>query len=101
MTITRVLCLSHALLVPVSLYQIWFYAHTANPYPDKLDKSDLSKKTGMNLVSRYHVLFYDTYTISRNHSPMIPIQSAGIIILYFNKMNYYILFFGITSINSL
>jgi hypothetical protein len=56
-TISRVLCLSHALLVPVSLYQIWFYAHTAYPYPDKLDKSDLSKKTGMNMVSRYRVLF--------------------------------------------
>ena len=56
MTITRVLCLSYALLVPVSLYQTWFYEHKDNPYPEKVEKSDLSIRTGLSTVSRYHVL---------------------------------------------
>ena len=52
MTITRVLCLSHALIVPVSLYQAWFYEHIDNPYPEIVDITELCVRTGMTMVSR-------------------------------------------------
>ena len=53
MTITRVLCLSHALIVPVSLYQAWFYEHIDNPYPEIVDITELCVRTGMTMVSRF------------------------------------------------
>ena len=42
--------------LPVSLYQTWFYANKDYPYPDKAVKSEFSNRTGMSVVSRYHVL---------------------------------------------
>jgi hypothetical protein len=51
MTITRVLCLSHDMIVPVSLYQEWFHDHMDNPYPDMVDISELSVRTGLTIVS--------------------------------------------------
>ena len=51
MTITRVLCLSHDLIVPVSLYQSWFNDHMVNPYPEMVDISELSVRTGLTIVS--------------------------------------------------
>jgi len=56
MTITRVLCLSHDLIVPVSLYQEWFHDHMDNPYPEMVDISELSVRTGLTIVSRFHDL---------------------------------------------
>ena len=51
MTITRVLCLSHDLIVPVSLYQEWFYDHMDNPYPEMVDTAELSVRTGLTIES--------------------------------------------------
>jgi hypothetical protein len=59
MTITRVLCLSHDMIVPVSLYQEWFHDHMDNPYPDMVDISELSVRTGLTIVS---------LTTRKNHS---------------------------------
>ena len=56
MTITRVLCLSHDLNVPVSLYQEWFHDHMDNPYPETVDITQLSIRTGLTIVSRFHDL---------------------------------------------
>jgi hypothetical protein len=48
--------LSHDLIVPVSLYQEWFHDHMDNPYPEMVDISELSVRTGLTIVSRFHDL---------------------------------------------
>jgi hypothetical protein len=39
------------MIVPVSLYQEWFHDHMDNPYPEMVDISELSVRTGLTIVS--------------------------------------------------
>ena len=39
-----------------SLYQEWFHDHMDNPYPEMVDISELSVRTGLTIVSWFHDL---------------------------------------------